>query len=1127
MAGETIIVNDSKELTDAFERLASGDGGTIRLKASGEPYDVLLKDRSGKQTDAPVVITSADPKNPAVIAELTLLGRENVTIEGVVFDSSGTKRNGSHRDLEITDSRNITIADNAFQGDATETLDGSKGQVKGVTMALVRGSDGVVMLGNTVQGYFQGISFKDSNDIEFIANEMTKLQGDAIRIAGAQDVLIEGNHLYAMLGTSQNLNHSDMIQFWGTHIKQNNERVTIRDNLLNTADGPAYQMIFGGNEDKAKNGWLFEDILIEGNVLYGAHHNMISVGTTRDMTVRNNTVLWNQDAHLVEAGGGQGASVNGWIRARSSVGAEIEGNLATTIYDATGRNGIVTYDDPSAASHVFANFINLAAGGTAELQDLSLLPGSQWDGKLGAPMTWSSYKVDALTAVVRAEVSEADRSVVTLDAGLSRDAGGRLGGQADYVWTFADGSSQRGQTVTHDFGKAGVHDYTLEVRSGGKSDRIERTIEITDPTLLRLTTKGGKVSDASSYDSDLVVKGKVKDDGFVLDGRSKIEVDRDSAQIYSLDRFALTMNFEPASKGASGVLFSLREAMTGSIRPDGSFKFVITTTKGDTEARTEPGLFSDAKPHDLAVIYDGREVTVYVDGDEAASAKVTGITKPLEHWGLVIGNYWNASVKGTVRDVTLSAEIEGLGADGPPLVDGAHGSAGGDKGGDGGHGEPQKPNAGKDDDGDADAGDGGKPSDSGGGSQGGKPSGSGKDAALVHLDFDGGVSDRSGNGASIEWNSGKVRFVEGSDGSGRAVALGMGDGAVTISPANADLFGRDAFAIGFDLKREGTNDDGGRVLSIHKALDLRLTDDGALRFELVTDEGRAVARSDASVIGTGWHRVELGYDSGRGAMTIAVDGEEVAQAAQKGTTPEASHWGLTLGRLWGSEARGFVDEFVFRGEVERDAGGKTDASAPSSPEPDAGPKPSGGATLVALDFEGDLSDADGRPIGVRADGPIGYAKGTDGRGVKIGEGSVLITRENAFLHERDSFEFAFDLRRDGASEDGRVLHLNGAIGTWVAKDGSMDVTLRTDEGTFHLETDEGAVSARGWHHVEIGYDEAAGRLRLTIDDESVETRASGTTAEGLWWGLSLGAAWGDTLGATIDGFRMSDAPDWS
>ena len=1104
MADVTITVTDSGELGEAFERLTSGEGGTIRLEASHKPYVLHATDRGRPETDAPVRLVSADPDDPAVIAQMTLVSRENVTVENVVFDSSGTKRTPNHRDLDITASRNITVIDNEFRGEATEALDG-RGQAAGVVMALVRESTDVLLSGNTVQGYYQGISLKDSDDVAYVDNVMTKLQGDAIRIAGVQDLLIEGNHLYGMLGTSQHINHSDMIQFWGTHIAQNTERVTIRNNLLNTADGPAYQMIFGGNEDYGKNRWLFEDIVIEGNVLFGAHHNMIAVGNTRDMVVRNNTVLWNDDAHLIERGGEQGASVNGWIRARNSVGTKIEDNIATNIAGATGRNGVVTYDDPSDASHHSHHFVNLDAGGSAELQDLSLRPDSPWNRKLGAPMTWSSHKVDDVTAVVIAERDEGDLSVVAFDASLSRDEGGRLGGGASYVWTFADGTTKRGQSVTHDFETAGEHRYALEVRSGGRTDRIERKVEIAEPELLRLTMERGAVRDASSYGSRIEVKGgKPQDGGFVLDGSSKIMIDRASEQLYSLDHFALTMSFTPAKAGASGVLFVLREAMQGYIRPDGAFKFTITTTEGRAMAVTEPGAFSGTEERDLAVVYDGGAVTIYVDGEEAASAAVTGITKPLEHWGLVIGNQWNASVKGVVSDVALSAEIDGLGKYAPPLVkhDGGSSAEGG--------GAPVLDGVPDEDAGSGSGSGGGQ----GAGSGGGKPRASDWGEALVHLDFDGGARDRSGNDAHLEWNPDAVRFVTGSDGRGGAVALGDRDDGVTISRWNPDLFGLDAFSIAFDLKREGTGSDGGRVLSLHRALDLSLGSDGRLAFGLVTDEGTAVARTKAGAIGTGWHAVEVSYASGEG-LEIVVDGVAMAEAALSGITPEAAHWGLTLGRLWGGEARAFVDEFRFRGE----GGG-------ASPEP--GPKPgSGGGTLVALDFEGSLADADGRGVGVRAAGLIGYAQGTDGRGVAIGEGSVLIARENDFLHELDSFGMSFDLRRHDASEDGRVLHIHNTLQGLVSKDGTFAFDLTTDEGTFRVETEAGAVSARGWHEVEIGYDDAAGRLRLSVDGEVIETRASGTTAEASHWGLTLGSAWGDTLGATIDAFQFSDAPGWA
>lgn len=867
MANTIITVTNSRELTAAFERLAAGEGGTIRLEANARPYEILLVDRGDLRVDAPVRLTSADPGEPARIAQLTLKSRENVTVDNVLFDSSGTQRVSNHRDLDINDSTDIVVTDSVFQGEATTALDGTPDRVKGVTMALVRGSDGVELRGNLVEGYLHGVSFQESRNLAFLDNEITRLQGDPIRIAGAQDLLIEGNHLHTMLGTSQHINHSDMIQFWGTNIQQNTERVTIRDNILNSAEGPAYQMIFGGNEDKAKNGWYFEDILIEGNLLYGAQHNMISVSNTRDMVVRHNTVLWNSDSHLIAHGGGEGASNNGWIRARDSKGAVIEGNLATTIYDATGTNGLIDYNDPSKKNHYGRNFINLDAGGTAELPDLSLLPGSPWDGKLGAPMTWSSHRVEAITAVVRTDRSASDLSVVELDASLSRDAAGRLGASAQYVWTFADGTVKRGQTVTHDFKEAGEHLYTLQVSKGGRFDEIDRKIEISEPTLLSLSMQGGKVLDASTYGSEVETKGgAIRDGGFVLDGSSKILIDRDSEQLYSLENFALSLNFAPDKPGAHGVLFVLPEAMQGAVLANGAFRFTITTTEGHATATTAPGTFSGTKARDLAVTYDGREVHVYLDGAEAASAPVKGLTKALEHWGLVIGNQWNGSVRGVVRDVALSAEIGGDGA--PPLVKGDGGSGGG------------------------------------------------------------------------------------------------------------------------------------------------------------------------------------------------------------GSTAEEE-------------------------------------------------------TLLALDFEGDLRDAEGRDIGVRAQGALDFQEGSDGQGAALGEGSVLIARENDFLHGRDSFEMAFDLKRDGSAEAGRLLHLNKAMDAWVSTDGTLSFGLTTDEGTFWVDTQAGALSARSWHEVEIGYDDASQRLRLEVDGQVYGTRASGETAEAKWWGLTLGAAWGDPLDATIDAFRLSDAPDWA
>ncbi len=1080
MASATITVRNSTELKDAMERLAAGDGGTVVMEAGR--YALTLTDPDGSQTDAKVRLTSADPEDRAILTKLVLNGRENVTVDTVVFDSSGTQVSPYHRDLEIAGSEDIAIRDSVFRGQATEALDGTPGQVAGVNLALIRNSDGVELRDNYMSGYYQGVAFKDSDNIVFAGNELTRFQGDGIRIAGVQDLLIEGNYLHGMLGTSQDINHSDMIQFWGTNIAQNTERVTIRDNVINTEDGPAYQMIFGRNEHYDRNGWLFKDIVIEGNLLYGAHYNTISIAETDGMVVRNNTVLWNRDTRALLPGGEEGGSVNGWVRAPGSDNAVIENNIATNIAGASGANGVVTYDDASDPNYFARQFVNLDAGGSADLRDLSLRPGSAWDGVMGAPMTWSSRAVAELTATASVARVLGDRSRIVLDASLTRDAAGTLGADdASFTWIFDDGTRERGLAVDHDFRTPGEHRYALEVRAAdGRLDRIERTVTIEDPDLLMIDMSGGRLRDLSSYATGLAAKGgSFEDGGFRLDGQSLIQVSRAAGHLFSLDSFALSLTFAPEA-GTSGTLIELKNAMEGRITADGRFAFDIATTTGTFSLATDRGTVSGTQARELGVIMDGAagELRLVVDGEVAATAAVSGMTRPLQSWGLAIGNvFGGTSVKGVVSDIVMRAE--------PALAP-----------------EPA-------------------PADDG--------------SLLARFDFDGAVEDASGNATKAAPIAGDLSFGEGSDGTGGSVALGDRFDGVTLDRSNAHLFDLDAFQIAFDLRRVDLDADGraqgGQILSLHKALGLSIDDDGAMTFELATTRGEAVIQSWVPVLADeAWHSVELAYDADLGRMQLVVDDVVVGEAALSGATLPASYWGLTLGRLWGGEAEAYLDELRisdearFRTAPSEDGGDELRAYGTPACEESG----SGDAVLAELDFDGGLAEAAGRRVGVYAKGALDFADGREGgQAVRVGpDAAVVIARDNAFLHERDSFAFAFDLKRDQGDDGGRVLQLYKALEARVEGD-ELAFTLRTDEGRFDLSTKGAALGDDDWHRVEIGYDDRMDSLRLTVDGETVSTRASGTTAPGTTWGLSLGAAWGDSVEGAIDDFTMAAAPDWA
>ena len=1091
MAVQTITVRNSTELEAAVERLAAGDGGVVVMKAGR--YSLDLRDPADDREDAAIRLTSEDPSDPAVLAKLVVNGRENLSIDHVVFDSSGTEVTQHHRDLEITGSERISISDSVFRGGASEALDGTPGQVRGVNLALIRSSEGIELRDNHMSGYYHGVALKDSDDIVFAGNELTRFQGDGIRIAGVQDLLIEGNHLHSMLGSSQDINHSDMIQFWGTNIAQNTMRVTIRENVINTADGPAYQMIFGRNEHHDRNGWLFQDIVIEENVLYGAHHNTISIAETDGMIVRHNTVLWNRDTHALLPGGEQGSSVNGWVRAPGSGNAVIENNIATNITGGSGANGVVTYGDATEADHFSRHFVNLDAGGSAGLRDLSLRPDSAWDGVLGARMTWSSHAVEQLTAAASVGRVVGDRSAVVLDAGFTRDRGGyRDASDTSFTWLFADGTRKQGRVVEHDFATPGEHRYTLEVRTAdGRTDRIERTASVQDPDLLTIDMSGGRLRDLSGYGTGLAAKGGAfEDDGFRLDGSSRIEVSRSAEHLFSLDSFALSLTFA-RDPGSTGTLFELKNSMEGRITESGRLVFEITTTTGSFRIATEAGAIEHAGTHAIGVVMDGAagELRLLIDGEVEGTAPVSGLTRPIESWGLAIGNvFGGTSVRGVVSDIALRAEPAFRSEDGPGTAPGLLG--------------PE---------------DGAPVFDD--------------EALVARFEFDGDARDVSGMGTRAAWDPAAVSFGEGSDGTGASIALGDRHDGVTLARTNAHLYDMEAFHIAFDLRLADLGR-GGDILSLHRALDLSVDADGALSFELTTVDGTAVARSWTSVVdGAGWHAIEIAYDAGSGVMQLVVDGELVGDAAQTGATLPAAHWGLTLGHRWGGEAQGHLDalriydQAFLRGEgmaaARAEGSGLQALGTAGSDDPSA-------PVLAAFAFERGLSEDGGRRVGVYAEGDLAFAAGRDGgQALRVEQGSsMVIARENAFLHERDSFAFAFDLKRDRDDDGGRVLHMHKAMEARI-EDDRFVFALTTDEGRFEVSTGTDALEGDDWHHVEIGYDAARDRLSLAVDDETSWTRASGATAPGSTWGLNLGAAWGDSMDGAIDDFVMSAAPDWA
>ncbi len=88
--------------------------------------------------------------------------------------------------------------------------------------------------------------------------------------------------------------------------------------------------------------------------------------------------------------------------------------------------------------------------------------------------------------------------VVTFDASGSTDSDGAI---ASYVWSFGDGSTATGKTVTHTYTKAAVYSATLEVTDDrGATDATSSTITVNNaPSLADFNMELGEISISSNW----------------------------------------------------------------------------------------------------------------------------------------------------------------------------------------------------------------------------------------------------------------------------------------------------------------------------------------------------------------------------------------------------------------------------------------------------------------------------------------------------------------------------------------------------------------------------------------------------------------------------------------------------
>ena len=463
MAGTTFTVATQEEL---YQALALADGGDTILLAGGDYGELRLNHQTPFDFafDSTVTLKSANADNPASFSLMDIRGAKNLTFDGINFDYTYQPGDALwHKPFNIGSSDNITIKNSHFDGDVVSGS-GTIADGFGTGFGLfVNDAAGLFVKDTEFSNFWKGAAISRSDNLRFVGNEIHDMRSDGINLAEVQGALIEENYIHDFHYHPDSPDHADMIQILSNvHATRTTANLVIRDNVLDIGDGSITQLIYmanGKHNAEQSPEWLYKNIVVEGNMLRGAHVHGISVGSTDGAVIRDNTMLFADDV----PGG-----IAPVIRTNESLRVLIEKNAVPGI--AASRedeptwilrdNLILQNDTPDAPGYVEDQFISSTVHGA--LQDFRVNPES--DLALLGLLADSAAISGALSPAFNINFSGDDAQSYIFDATTSLGSDGNpVSSDAVFTWEFGDGATSSGAIVQHDYAQAGVFDVTLKI----------------------------------------------------------------------------------------------------------------------------------------------------------------------------------------------------------------------------------------------------------------------------------------------------------------------------------------------------------------------------------------------------------------------------------------------------------------------------------------------------------------------------------------------------------------------------------------------------------------------------------------------------------------------------------------
>ncbi len=296
------IVYNVAELEQAFATIP--DGGRIEIA----PGQYERTELTGRAFATGVTVSSAVADDPAVFTDrLILRDVSGVTLETLEVEAGQIASSRNYPRLMVKDSTDVTISDVRIAGHiatadegqdpfaaSTRRLDpiAGYGQDTGLN---VQGSTGVTITGVELTDLRLGISISKAHDTTVRDVEIHGVR-EGININDVRGLLIEDsvfrNFTPWLTGKKSNIDHADMIQFWGKSSTFGVHDLTIRNNVFRQDAGDREtQTIFGHRNTGPDPDITLTNFDIVGNTIINGQLHGISISDVHGVRIRDNVLL--------------------------------------------------------------------------------------------------------------------------------------------------------------------------------------------------------------------------------------------------------------------------------------------------------------------------------------------------------------------------------------------------------------------------------------------------------------------------------------------------------------------------------------------------------------------------------------------------------------------------------------------------------------------------------------------------------------------------------------------------------------------------------------------------------------------------------------------------------------------